>query len=118
MRAEWYREQTAKNIVKAALCIGLGMMTKISVGLIAPAVAILFFMALVQNRKNIANRLGQMCLFGVICCPLGLWWSVRNYLRFGVKPNYVPSLSNADVQYIGDLTAKHRLTDFSFSQIK
>ena len=59
-----------------------------------------------------------MCLFGVICCPLGLWWSVRNYLRFGVKPNYVPSLSNADVQYIGDLTAKHRLTDFSFSQFK
>lgn len=93
-------------------------MTKISVGLIAPAVAILFFMALVQNRKHMANRLGQMCLFGVICCPLGLWWSVRNYLRFGVKPNYVPSLSNADVQYIGDLTAKHRLTDFSFSQIK
>lgn len=115
---KWYREQTAKNIVKAALCIGLGMMTKISVGLIAPAVAILFFVALVQNRKNMANRLGQMCLFGVICCPLGLWWSVRNYLRFGVKPNYVPSLSNADVQYIGDLTAKHRLTDFSFSQIK
>ena len=36
---KWYREQTAKNIVKAALCIGLGMMTKISVGLIAPAVA-------------------------------------------------------------------------------
>ena len=60
----------------------------------------------------------EKCLFGVICCPLGLWWSVRNYLRFGVKPNYVPSLSNADVQYIGDLTAKHRLTDFSFSQIK
>lgn len=115
---KWYREQTAKNIVKAALCIGLGMMTKISVGLIAPAVAILFFVALVQNRKHMANRLGQMCLFGVICCPLGLWWSVRNYLRFGVKPNYVPSLSNADVQYIGDLTAKHRLTDFSFSQIK
>lgn len=114
----WYREQTAKNIVKAALCIGLGMMTKLSVGLCAPAVLILFIMALVQNRKHIVNRLGQLCLFGVICCSLGLWWSVRNFLRFGVKPTYVPSLSENDSQYIGYLTTKQRLTDFSFFQFK
>lgn len=114
----WYREQTAKNIVKIALCIGLGMMTKLSVGLIAPAVAVVFIVVLIKNRKNILNRLGQLCLFGAVCCPLGLWWSIRNLIRFKVKPTYIPMLSETDGQYIGEVPLVKRFTDFSLSQFK
>lgn len=145
----WYREQTAKNIVKLALCIGLGMMTKLSVGLIAPAVAAVFIIALIKealnksdpprsdaeahaaeadahrlgrrilkNKKRILNRLGQLCLFGAVCCPLGLWWSVRNLIRFNVKPTYIPMLSETDGQYIGEIPLIKRFTDFSLSQFE
>ncbi|WP_295207422.1 hypothetical protein [Ruminococcus sp.] len=118
---KWYREQTAKNIAKAALCIGFGMMTKVSVALIAPAVAIVFLIALFalfKSGKKALNRLGQFCVFALISFPLGLWWSIRNYLRFGVKPNYVPMLSEEADQFLGEFTTKQRFTDFGFYQFK
>lgn len=114
--AVWYKEPCIKNILKIALCIGLGMMTKLSAGLVAPAVAVVFLIALIKYRKRAKSLIGQFALFGVVCVPLGLWWGIRNYIMFDTPLTYVPSLSKISYQYIGHIPFKERLFDFSSYQ--
>lgn len=112
---KWSQDKKFSDIVKIAFCIGLGMFTKLSVGLLAPAVAIVFLMVFIKNIKEWKKYVAQFALFGIICCPLGLYWSVRNYVRFGVPLNYVPKLSENTFQYI-DKSPLSRLTDWSLYQ--
>ncbi len=114
---QWYRKQTVKNILKIALCIGLGMMTKLSAWMVAPGVAVVFLAVLIQNRSRFRALIGQFCAFGGVCVPLGLWWSVRNFLSHGVSPAYVPGLGENNYQYIGNFSVLERLFRFDFTNI-
>ncbi|MCI5656367.1 MAG: glycosyltransferase family 39 protein [Candidatus Pseudoruminococcus sp.] len=114
----WYKNQTIKNILKIALCIGLGMLTKLSVWMVAPAVAIVFIIVLIQNRDKFKKLILQMLAFGVVSIPIGLFWSVRNYLMYKVPFTYVPELSKTSSQYIGNYSVLDRLFDFNFSQFE
>lgn len=116
----WYKERSFKNIIPLALCIGLGMMTKLSVWMVAPAVALMFLVVFIKNIKKWKNLILQYLVFGVICVPLGIWWEIRNYLLFKVPLTYIPSAGGADsTQYVGDgvHTVMQRLFDFNFSQL-
>lgn len=117
---KWYKEPKMKNIIKIALCVGLGMMTKASTGLIAPAIAVVFIVKFIQQiiAKKPLPYIVQYVVFLVICCPLGLWWSVRNYIKFDMPFNYVAELNKGIDQYIGNLSLKERFTDFSLYQLK
>lgn len=97
----WSRQPTFKNIIPIAFSIGLAMMTKLNAALIAPAVAVVFLWQLAKNLKSWKKLFVQYAVFGVICVPLGLWWSVRNYLRWKTDPTYVPWLGESQ-QYVGD----------------
>lgn len=99
---KWNRDPSWKNIVILALCYGLGMSTKLSVGYLAPATALLFIWKMVSDRQWVKKYLPQWIVFAVIAFPLGLWWYVRNYLQFGVPIGYVPSISSNSKQYLGD----------------
>jgi 4-amino-4-deoxy-L-arabinose transferase-like glycosyltransferase len=112
----WYRESTLKNILKLALCIGLGMMTKLSVGLIAPSVTIVFIAVLVKSRKGaFARLLGQFAAFAAVCAPLGLWFPLRARIRWGIPFTYVQELPEMD-QTIKGTNFMERITDFSAYQ--
>ena len=117
----WYKNQTIKNIINIALCIGLGMMTKLSAWMVAPAVAFIFIYALFKNildkdNRNIKKYIIQYISFLAVCAPLGLFWSVRNYISHGVPIGYVLQLSKTSKQYIGDIPVMQRLFDFSAYQ--
>ena len=117
----WYKNQTIKNIINIALCIGLGMMTKLSAWMVAPAVAFIFIYAFFKNildkdNRNIKKYIIQYISFLAVCAPLGLFWSVRNYIRDGVPIGYVLQLSKTSKQYIGDIPVMQRLFDFSAYQ--
>ncbi len=92
---KWYQEGSWKNIIPAALCIGFGMMTKLSVGMIAFPLGLLFIVKLIRDLKDKKEKKAgltsflQLVVFGVICAPLGLWYQIRNYLKFGVPFTYV-----------------------------
>lgn len=47
----WYEEQNIRNILKIAFCIGFAMMAKLSAGLIAPSVAVVFLYVFIKNGK-------------------------------------------------------------------
>ena len=113
----WYREPTLKRILPIALCIGLGMMTKLSAWMVAPAIAVLFLYVFVKNIKSWAKFLGQFTLFGLICAPMGLWWQIRSLIAFDMPITYVPYGNVASAQYCGDMTAAKRLFDFGNGQL-
>ena len=102
----WAGLKRWRDIILLAFSIGLGMLTKLSAGLIAPAVAAVFLFALVRSKGERLRLLGQFAAFGAVCLPLGLCWSVRNYVRFGVPPNYIPLLSENSGQFIPQRSAE------------
>lgn len=115
----WYREQSMKNILKTALCVGLGMMTKLTAALVAPPVAIIFAVVFFRNIKTDYKKLlVQFTAFLLVCAPLGLWYEIRNYVKWGVPVLYVQELDPGLLQYIGNQDFISRITDFSFSQFK
>ena len=113
----WYREPTLKRIIPVALCVGLGMMTKLSGWMVAPAIAVLFLYVFVKNIKAWLKYIGQFAIFGAICAPLGLWWQVRNYILFKVPLTYVPFLNEGDPQYSGNMSLAKRFFDFGNGQL-
>lgn len=105
----WYKEQKIGNIIKIAFALSLGMITKTSAGLIAPAIAVVFLYTLIKNKSNWKSLLLQFVVFGVICVPIGLSWCVRNKLLFDVPFNYVINLGENSNQYIGNLSLWDRI---------
>ena len=107
----WYEDSTVKNIVFIALSIGLGMSTKLSTALVAIPISGIFAAKLIKERKRIGAFIRQYIIFGLICLPLGLWFPIRNMVRFGVPITYVHRLSEDSDQYIGFYSKYERLFD-------
>ena len=115
---KWWDKPKMRNIIKIALCIGLGMSTKLSTALIAPAVAVVFLIKLIQDKSLRKQLITQYAVFGIICIPLGLWWGIRNLILFGTEITYVPKMSETNWQYNGNYPVLQRFLDFSFYQFK
>lgn len=114
----WWKTPSLPAILKIALCVGFGMMTKLSVSMAAPAIALVFLVKLILEKKKFLSYVKQFLLFGLVCAPLGLWWGVRNYILFKMPFTYVPSLGDQSHQYIGNYSVMTRLFDFSLYQFK
>ena len=109
----WYQSFSMSGIAWIALSIGLGMMTKLTVAVLAPPIALLFLIKIVQVKGERLKCLAQFVVFGCISFPLGLWFPVWKLVRYGVPLTYVQKLSVKSSQYIGDYTFKERLFDYS-----
>ena len=105
---KWAKEKKWKDIILIAFSVGLGMFTKLSVGLLAPAIAAVFLYIFIVNIKDFKKYILQFTVFGLICIPIGMYWPVRNYLKFEVPITYIPLLPENSGQYI-DKTAAERL---------
>lgn len=132
----WYRERHYKNILGIALTISFGMLTKLSVGMIAIPVAFLFLYVLitewqgkvkeaqnkgasdagekkVKERTNVWchlpwKRIAQYAVFGVVCVPIGLAWAVRCLVLFDMPLTYVNRLPEQSWQYVGNYSLVER----------
>lgn len=110
----WYKRRDTKTIVILALCIGFGMITKISLGLFAVSVGTVFLIALIEyirkDRNAIKKCVLQFAIFLAICAPIGLSWTVRNSVRFGIEADYVQDVGGEySGQYVGNLKIWERL---------
>lgn len=112
---KWYRDRNFKNILMTALCVGLGMMTKLSAWVVAPPIAFLFIYAFFKDIRSFKKYICQFLAFLAVCAPLGLWFPIYNYIRFGVPIGYVPPPSNSDI--ISESVIQ-RLFDFSLYQFE
>lgn len=116
---KWYEKPTVRNILILAVLIGGAMMTKLSGGFVAFAVAFIFAAKLVRERRQMREYIEQIALFGCAVFPLGLWYPIRNKAKFDVPINYVQKFSEELEQFIGKYnTIRERLFDFSLNQFK
>ncbi len=112
----WYKNPKIINLMLVALSLGLAMFTKLSMGLLAPAIAFVFlvkFISVCKKRQNIVlTRKGEkqigilymifgFAAFAVVVFPLGLGWQVKNLILWDMPLTYVPSLSHTTNQYVG-----------------
>jgi len=85
----WCKNKKLSTIVLLALSIGFGMLTKISVGLIAfitgPMMLVIWIRSLMKPRSTNPSITLQLIIFGLTVFPIGLSFSVRNYILFGTK---------------------------------
>lgn len=115
---KWYKAPTMANIIKIALCLGLGMMTKLSAALAAFPIAFVFIVVFFKTFKTSWKKLfGQFAAFLALCFPLGMWFPIRGLIRWGIPLTYVQELPEMD-QTIKGITFWERITDFSVKQVQ
>ena len=107
---KWMKSDKLVHLLQIALFIGLGMSTKASAGIIAVPVALVMLVKIIKTKEKI-KMAGQYTLFGAVVFPLGLWWTVRNYMLLKAGP-YIPRLSDTNSQYVGFRSLLERYTPF------
>jgi len=113
----YYKNNTYSNIIKVALCVGLAMLSKMSGWMVAPAIAVVFIAVIIKQKNKRLDILKQWAVFAVICVPLGLFWSIRCWIKYGMPLGYVMKLDESIAMYLSDkYTFWQRLTDFSSFQ--
>ncbi|MGN1180872.1 MAG: ArnT family glycosyltransferase [Suilimivivens sp.] len=109
----WIREKNLKNLIRLALYIGFGMITKLNSAVLAIPLALVFLMHFIsvirgKNRAEILKWIKNYCIFGVVVAPIGLSWIVRNLIRFGEKPG-VPVPGETSPMYTATYSLWSRL---------
>ena len=113
----YYKNSTYANIIKIALCVGLAMLSKMSGWMVAPAIAVVFIAVMIKQKNKRLDIVKQWVVFGVICVPLGLVWSIRCLIKYDMPLGYVMKLDESIAMYLGNkYTFLQRLTDFSSFQ--
>ncbi len=120
----WYRRPDIKNTTFLAIIIGLSVMAKTSGAIIALPTIYIFLLRMIKDIKRsdkktlIFNRYVYLFIFfGCISLPIGLWYPIRNYLKFGQPILYVMDVNNPDL-YVGDKSIFSRLNPFSIEFFK
>ena len=111
---KWFKEGKWKNMIFSALATGFGMMTKLSIGLIAFPLGFLFIVKLVKDlkgKKEGGKTFLNLVVFGLISAPLGLWFQIRNYLMYKTPLTYI-LVSDNYYQDVSRFTPFQRLFDF------
>lgn len=88
----WYKSDDIHYIVYAALCFGLGTLTKLSILIVVPAVALLFIHKLFTTSV-LSTTLKALSLFTIIAVPLSLFWIIRNHILFDMQFYNIPDTS-------------------------
>ena len=99
----WYKNQTFANIIGIGVSIALSMLSKFSGVLIAPLVAVLFLAVLIKRiraKDGVGRLIAQFAVFAAVCIPLGLSYTIRNYILFGQPLGYVAYMGDNNWQYI------------------
>lgn len=108
---KWYENPKLPVLIIDAVITGLLVMSKSSGALVAPAIAAIFIMRLLKDKGSRGKRIAEYLLYGAISLPLGLWWNIRNVIRFGMPFLYVNEPSTDSIQYIPEYSIWERLFD-------
>lgn len=116
---KWYSNPDIKNTTFLAIIVGLSVMTKTSGGIIAVPIIYIFLLRMIKDikasdkKKLVFKKYMYLYMFfGCISLPIGLWYPIRNYIKFGQPILYVMDINNSDL-YVGDYSLFSRLNLFS-----
>lgn len=122
MLIKWYHSRHFSQLIGMALGIGLGMMTKLNVAILAfvagPVMLYVLWQAI--QKKKWKMQLTQYVAFLAVCAPLGLWYSIRNFILFKQPLGYVHDLdaNGPSWLYRGNYSLTQRFFSFPWDQYK
>lgn len=111
---KWSKSFRYADILKLAVCLGLGISTKQNVAELAFPLALLFLYIFVRClcKKISEVRVGKLFkeyfLFGIVSIPLGMWFYVRNLLKYNMSMLWVYELPTDSWQYTGNIPLINR----------
>ena len=114
----WAKDKKLSTIIMLALAIGVGMLTKISVGLIAFITGPMMLAVLIKEKDK-KKILTQLVIFAIIVFPIGLSYSIRNYVLFGQQIGSIYEVgmgSTVDLKMY-DYTIVDRFLSFPISRV-
>lgn len=115
----WHKNPSWKNTITLAVIYGLGVLTKISMGVLALFTAVFMLEKLISSKKTkrLKETAAKLTVFGCISLPLGLWYSIRNMVRFRQFPTSVPNLGDSSPLYTGDHSIFQRFVIPDFASL-
>lgn len=131
----WWQRGKFADIIKMAICLGLGMMTKISCVMLAPIIAIAFVFRFLQSfsrsrktwalEENCSQHLTMTCwqyikqfaCFGLASIPLGMWYPIRNLILFEQPLNYVMRFKKSSELFCGNIRFLRRVFSFPLEEL-
>lgn len=115
----FWERQSFKNAVLMGLFLGLAMMTKVSAVTIAPVIAVIFIIRLIkptEDRTRKSVLVNELC-FGAVSIPLGMWYPVRNLIKFDQPFGYVMPIGKDHALYCGDKSFFNRYIALPLRQL-
>lgn len=106
--AYWYNNPSYKNTILLAIIYGLGVQTSLSCVLPVPFTLFAFAYHIWKKRCKPSFYLKQSSLFAIIALPLGLWFSIRNYILFDQAFTYVYEQEIYGPLWTGDISLWNR----------
>lgn len=113
----WYKTDYLTDLIKIAFSIGFAIMTKISSALIAVAIAVIFLIKVIQNRKDIVKYIKYFSLFALISLPIGLWFPIKNLVLYDIPLTYVQSVDADNDANISNYSVLERFFSISSGQL-
>lgn len=110
----WYKNPTYKPLLLSVFALGLSMMAKLSGGVLAPVIAVLFLAKLIEMKKGLWK---QYFAFFFVAAPLGFWHPIRNLLLFHLPIGYVNPISVESALYNGNHSILERFFSFPLSEL-
>lgn len=123
MLVKWYHSRKFSHLIALAAGIGFGMMAKLNAGIIAfvagPVMLYVFWQAV--RDKKWKGLIAQYGAFLAVCAPLGLWYSIRNYVLFKMPFGYVLNIDENGINellYRGHLSFAKRFLSIPWGEFQ
>ncbi len=112
----WYEDNSFLALLLVAATIGLSMMAKLSGGLVAVGIGALMVYKLIERirkKDKVIRTFVEYICFAIIVFPLGLWWPIRNLVKFNVPISYCEQAAET----VGKTDLTSRFFDFTLTSV-
>lgn len=107
---KWWNRPTLCNALLIGLFLGLGMMTKFSVALLAAVTAVVVIVKLLSDKTyKFGKFLLQTTAFLAVVLPMGLWYQIRNSVIFDQPLGYIAPIPETSDLFIGNISFAERI---------
>ena len=99
---KWYHNSNIRNTIYTAIAFGFGLQTNLSCILPMGLLVILVLEKMVGDHDAVKKYIGQTAIFAGIAAPLGMWFYVRNAIRFGIPFTYINEQEVGNILWTGE----------------
>lgn len=114
---KWYHNYNIRNTIYTAIAFGFGLQTNLSCILPMGLLVILVLEKMVGDHDAIKKYIGQTAIFAGIAAPLGLWFYIRNAIRFGIPFTYINEQEVGNILWTGEHSLWERFAPINWRNL-